>query len=59
MVLLLLKATLYNIALLPKIVTNCVTWLLFMESNVTLCYLFVCLFLITRKQKQKFYFRHM
>ncbi len=30
---LLLKVMHYNIALLPKKVTNYVTWLLFMESN--------------------------
>ncbi len=39
----------YNIALLPKKVTNLVT---FMESNV-LCYFFLYLFFLFKKQKKK------
>ncbi len=37
----------YNIALLPKKVTNYVTWLLFMESNVTILHYSLKKLLIT------------
>ncbi len=47
---LLLKVMHYNIALLPKKVTNYVTWLLFMESNV-LCYFCVTFALLFKYEQ--------